>query len=104
MSDVTGFRLFREPARAVLAVFGPLDELSGPTFEQLVNRCLEGADRAPSLVVDLAGSPYVTAAGFRALLQSTARAAGAGCHVCVEHQRPLVGSTIGLLGLGAVLC
>ena len=104
VSEPTGFRLFREPTRAVLAVFGPLDDLSGPMFEQLVNRCLEGAERVQSLVVDLAGSPFITAAGFRSLLQSTSKASDAGCHVCVEHERPLVGSTIGMLGLGAVLC
>jgi anti-anti-sigma factor len=104
MSEVTGFRLFQEPTRAVLAVFGPLDDLSGPTFEQLVNRCLDGAGRVQELVVDLAASPFITAAGFRSLLQSSSRASEAGCRVCVEHLRPLVGATIGALGLAAVLC
>jgi anti-anti-sigma factor len=104
VSEPTGFRLFLEPTRAVLAVFGPLDDLSGPTFEQLVNRCLDGAGRVQELVVDLAASPFITAAGFRALLQSSSRASEVGCRVCVEHLSPLVGSMVGVLGLAAVCC
>jgi anti-anti-sigma factor len=104
MSDVTGFRLERQPARSVLAVRGPLDNLSAPAFEQLVNRCLADPDSVEEIVVELAGSPFVTAAGFRALLQASARASEAGCCLRLEHQRPLVESTIGVLGLGAVLC
>ncbi len=103
MSDLTGFRLTREPARAILAVRGPLDNLSGPSFEQLIERCLAGPDRVEEITVDLAASPFVTAAGFRVLLQALARSSAAGCRLWLEHPRPLVASTLQTLGLQAVL-
>ena len=104
VSDVTGFRLLREPGRRVLVVIGPLDNLSGPTFERLVERAMIGPERVDELVVDLAASPFVTAAGFHSLLQAMSRASDKGCRVCVEHPRPLVETTIEVLGLDAVLC
>lgn len=104
MTDITGFRLVREPERLVLVVTGPLDTLTGPTFEQLVERALSGPQRAQELEVDLAASPFVTAAGFRSLLRASARASDAGCRLRVEHERRLVGSTMQLLGLRPVLC
>jgi anti-anti-sigma factor len=104
VSERTGFRLVREPARLVLLVIGPLDILSGPTFEQLVERGLRCSGRAEDLVVDLGASPFVTAAGFRSLLRAEARASESGCRLRIEHQRPLVESTIRLLGLDTLLC
>jgi anti-anti-sigma factor len=104
MSELTGFRLTREPARAVLAVRGPLDNLSGPALERLVDRCLEGPDRVEEIAIDLASSPFVTAAGFRVLLHVAHRSTEAGCRLWLEHPRPLVASTLHTLGLESVLC
>jgi anti-anti-sigma factor len=104
VSDLTGFRLTREPARAILEVRGPLDNLSGPAFERLVERCLAGPDRVEEIAVDLASSPFVTAAGFRVLLSVANRSTEAGCRLWLEHPRPLVASTIHTLGLESVLC
>ena len=104
MSDVTGFRLMREPLRAVLSVTGPFDGLAAASFGQLVDRCLDHGEPLEDIVVDLESSPFVTAAGFCALLEALHHAAGAGCRLHVEHLRPLVVSTFAALGLDAILC
>jgi anti-anti-sigma factor len=104
VDEQTGFRLVREPARLVLLVIGPLDILSGPTFEQLVERALRGPERVEDLVVDLDACPFVTAAGFRSLLRAAARVSDDGSRLWLEHQRHLVEATIHLLGLDTVLC
>ncbi|MEY2436906.1 MAG: hypothetical protein QOF97_1742 [Acidimicrobiaceae bacterium] len=103
VTDPTAFRLDRSATRAVLAVDGPLDNLSSPPFEQLISRCLAVPDPVNELVIDLTDSPFVTAAGFRTLLQEMNRATEAGCTFRVAHERPLVRSTMSVLGLESVL-
>ncbi|MBK5941124.1 STAS domain-containing protein [Halochromatium roseum] len=81
----------------VLTISGQLDALSGPDYEQQINRLVaEGARR---LVVDFGPLVYISSAGLRALLNTSKPLMAQGGVLVYANLQPSVREIFDMTGL-----
>ena len=88
-----------EGEKTVLTVMGRVDTTTAPAFET----ALAGVAGVASLVIDLAGVPYMSSAGLRCLLSAQKGCVSVGGALEVRGAQPAVREIFDITGFSDIL-